>query len=223
MCGRFSQLRAWSELVRLYRVTASQTPLKLPPRYNIAPTQDVPVVRRTREGDERELVTMRWGLVPFWARDLKGGAKMINARAETIAERPAFRDAFQRRRCLVAADGFYEWEKTQAGKQPCRITVADCRPFAFAGLWERWRSSEGEAIESFTIIVTAANEQVRPLHDRMPMMLDVGQFGPWLDGGSGIKQLHALLRPYAGELTIRAVSTRVNSVANDDPGCIEPI
>jgi putative SOS response-associated peptidase YedK len=112
MCGRYSQLRSWSDLVRLYNITANQTPLNLPPRYNIAPTQDVPVVRSTREGGGRELALLRWGLVPFWAKDIAGGYKMINARAETIDEKPAFRDAFQQRRCLVVADGFYEWTKT---------------------------------------------------------------------------------------------------------------
>ena len=134
MCGRYSQLRSWSDLVRLYKLTAGQTPLNLPPRYNIAPTQDVPVVRYTREGGGRELVLLRWGLVPFWAKDIAGGYKMINARAETIDEKPAFRHAFQQRRCLVVADGFYEWAKTPTGrKQPYFITVAGDQPFAFAG------------------------------------------------------------------------------------------
>lgn len=223
MCGRYSQARAWSDLVRLYRITAHAAPLNLPARYNIAPTQDVPIVRLEKEGGGRELVTVRWGLVPFWAKDLAVGYKMINARAETVSEKPAFRRAFRQRRCLVVADGFYEWKKAEGTRQPYFITVAGDRLFAFAGLWERWTSPEGERIDSCTIIVTEANAMLRPIHDRMPVILDAECFDEWLDTGRPIETAKALLKPYAGEMTLFPVSRRVNSVRNDDPGCREPV
>jgi putative SOS response-associated peptidase YedK len=224
MCGRYSQLRSWSDLVRLYKLTADQTPLNLPPRYNIAPTQDVPVVRFTQEGGGRELVLLRWGLVPSWAKDVAGGYKMINARAETIAEKPAFRHAFQQRRCLVVADGFYEWAKTPTGrKQPYFITVAGDQLFAFAGLWESWNSPGGERIQSCTIAVTQANDMLRPIHDRMPAILDGDHFDSWLDTKAPLAEAKALLRPYPGAMTLFPVSSRVNAVRNDDPDCLAPM
>jgi putative SOS response-associated peptidase YedK len=211
-------------LVRLYNITADQMPLNLPPRYNIAPTQDVAVVRYAREGDGRELVLLRWGLVPFWAKDVVVGYKMINARAETIGEKPAFRHAFRQRRCLVVADGFYEWAKTLTGrKQPFFMTVADDRPFAFAGLWESWSSPKGERIESCAIIVTQANEMLRPIHDRMPAILDGDHFDSWLDMKAPLTDVKALLRPFPGAMTLFPVSSRVNAVRNDDPDCLAPI
>jgi putative SOS response-associated peptidase YedK len=217
VCGRYSQLRSWSDLVRLYTITANQTPLNLRPRYNIAPTQDVPVVRYAREDGGRELVLMRWGLVPFWAKDVAAGYKMINARAETLAEKPAFRHAFRQRRCLVVADGFYEWAKTPAGrKQPYFISVARDQPFAFAGLWESWNSPGGERIQSCAIAVTQANKTLRPIHDRMPAILDADHFDVWLDTKAPLAQAKALLRPYPGAMTICPVSDRVNAVRNDD-------
>ena len=224
MCGRYSQLRSWSDLVRLYNITAGQMPLNLAPRYNIAPTQDVPVVRSTRENGGRELVLLRWGLVPFWAKDIAGGYKMINARAETIAEKPAFRHAFQQRRCLVVADGFYEWAKTPTGrKQPYFITVAGDQLFAFAGLWESWNSPGGERIQSCTIAVTQANDMLRPIHDRMPAILDGDHFDSWLDTKAPLAEAKALLRPYPGAMALFPVSSRVNAVRNDDPDCVRPI
>lgn len=220
MCGRYSQLRSWSDLVRLYRITASQTRLNLPPRYNIAPTQDVPVVRHERQTGGRELALMRWGLVPFWAKDIAVGYKMINARAETLAEKPAFRHAFRQRRCLVVANGFYEWAKTPAGKQPYFISVTGDQPFAFAGLWETWKSPDGERIESCTIVVTEANEVLRSIHDRMPVILDADRFDLWLDTKTPLDEAKALLRAYIGEMTLYPVSPRVNSVRNDDSHCL---
>lgn len=224
MCGRYTQLRPWSELVALYRLTAVTPPLNLPPRYNIAPTQAVPIVRRPPPGDARELALVRWGLVPFWAKDLAAGAKMINARAETVADKPAFRRAFRERRCLVPADGFYEWQATGGRKQPYYLTLPEHRPFAFAGLWERWRSpASGETIDSCTIIVCAANPQVRPVHDRMPVILEPQAFDAWLDPAAPPDVLKALLQPYAGPLAVQPVSSRVNSVRNDDPSCLAPV
>jgi len=156
MCGRYTQLMSWSEMIELYRITDTTHRLNLPPRYNIAPTQDAPVVRAI--GDGRRLDMLRWGLVPAWAKDIDIGTRMINARAETVAEKPSFKAAFRRRRCLVPADGFYEWQKMPAGKQPYRITLKGGEPFAFAGLWERWeRAPDGKPVETFTIITTEAN------------------------------------------------------------------
>jgi putative SOS response-associated peptidase YedK len=222
MCGRYTQVRAWSDLVRLYRITAAATLLNLPPRY---PTQDVPVVRADRKSGERELVMMRWGLVPFWAKDIGVGVKMINARAETIADKPAFRHAFRQRRCLVVADGFYEWQAAvgRGRKQPYFITIDGDRPFAFAGLWEAWSSPEGQRVESCTIVVTSANDQLRPVHDRMPVILEPEVFDRWLDTTASLDQAKALLEPYAGEVTLYPVSHLVNAVGNDDPACVLPV
>jgi putative SOS response-associated peptidase YedK len=221
MCGRYTQVRPWSELVEIYRLAESLSPSNFPARYNIAPTQDVPIVRPI-DGDERELILARWGLIPFWAKDIKIGYRTINARAETVDSKPSFRDAFKRRRCLIAADGFYEWKPLGGRKkQPYYITLPRDRPFAFAGLWEAWKSPEGEKIESCTIIVTAANEQLEPIHDRMPVILEPDQFDAWLDTSSPLDDARALLQPFDGEMTAYPVSQRVNNVRNDDPGCIE--
>lgn len=173
MCGRFILHVPWSELVALYRIHDSG--LNLRPRYNIAPTQDVLAVRLDAAG-EREAVNLRWGLVPFWAKDEKIAYSTINARAETVASKPTFREAFKRRRCLIAADGYYEWKKFEPKvKQPYRITLMPERPFSFAGLWERWENVE-KVIESCTIIVTEANDLTRDIHDRMPVILDPSDY-----------------------------------------------
>lgn len=224
MCGRYTQVRPWAELVELYRITEPATARNLAPRYNIAPTQDVPVVRPGKAGGGRELTMVRWGLVPSWAKDLAIGARLINARAETLAERPAFRDAFRRRRCLIVADGFYEWQQRQGeAKQPHWITVADGRTFAFAGLWDRWAAPGGERMESCTIVTTDASPALAPIHARMPVILDAEAFDTWLAIGAPPDDARSLLRPYGGALRIVPVSRRVNSVRNDDPGCIEAV
>ena len=222
MCGRYSLTTAPEAIRRLCEVTA---PLpNVPPRYNIAPSQDVPVVRPTVEGKGRELTLLRWGLVPHWADSPKIGYRTINARAETVATKPTFRAAFRARRCLIPADGFYEWRKEGTGKQPYRICRPDGEAFALAGLWERWQAPDGEVIESCTIIVTAANDLVRPIHERMPVILDPADFDVWLDGGpAAANAAEALLRPCPSEaLTVYPVSPRVNSPRNDDAGLIEP-
>jgi putative SOS response-associated peptidase YedK len=222
MCGRYTQLRSWPELVELYNITRVGPPPNLPARYNVAPTQNVPIVRRPEDAGGRELVLARWGLIPFWAKDAKIGTRTINARAETVAEKPSFREAFKRRRCLVVADGFYEWQKRTGGqKQPYFISVASEAPFAFAGLWETWNDPEGGRVESCTIIVTEANEALRPIHDRMPVILRPDGFDPWLDAAPG--DARAMLQPFAGDMTLYPVSTRVNNVRNDDAGCMERI
>ena len=215
MCGRYSLTTPVEAVGRLFEVAERPN---LPPRYNIAPSQEAPVVRADAAGG-RVLAPMRWGLIPSWAKEAKIGYRMINARAETVAEKPAFRSAFRHRRCLVPADGFYEWRKLGATKQPYRITRADGVPFAFAGLWERWRAPDGAVIDSFTIITTVANDLLRPIHDRMPVILDPADFGPWLEAG-GVERLV----PYTdAKLEAVPVSTRVNSPKHDDPACIAPL
>jgi putative SOS response-associated peptidase YedK len=223
MCGRYTQLRPWSELVNLYRITAPDSPINLPPRYNIAPTQSVPIVRRGEGPRVRELALVRWGLLPFWAKDADAGYKMINARAETVSDKPAFRAAFRDRRCLIAADGFYEWRSDGRRKQPYYISLPEDRPFAFAGLWERWQQPQRDPIESCAIIVCEANASLRPIHDRMPVILEPHDFDAWLDPKTETAAKKALLRPFAGPLRIMPVGLHVNNVRNDDPACLEPI
>jgi putative SOS response-associated peptidase YedK len=229
MCGRFSLTTAPEAMRALFDY---ENLPNLAPRYNIAPTQMVAAVRAGGEGAGRELAMLRWGLVPGWAKDLSMAAKMINARAETLAEKPAFRDAFAHRRCLVPADGFYEWRMEEGRKQPFRIGFRDGRTFAFAGLWERWVAPEdmgavkqGETVESVTIVTTDANEKLRPIHHRMPVILDPGDFSAWLDvAGTPANDVRALLRPHApDDMAFYRVTTHVNAVRNDDPACFAPL
>ncbi len=221
MCGRYSLTSPLQAIRALFGFPEQPN---LAARYNIAPTQDVASVRLGDDG-ARHFAWLRWGLIPFWAKDPSIGNKMINARAESIAEKPAFRAAFKRRRCLIAADGFYEWKKTPDGKQPYRIHRKDGQAFGFAGLWESWGPRDSETpIESCTIITTAANAVLAPLHHRMPVILDPENFGLWLDPATPAAELSTLLRPAPDALlTHLAVSRRVNNVANDDPSVIEPI
>jgi len=219
MCGRFT-LRA-----RPQAVAEAFELLELPdlsPRYNIAPTQTVATVRFDPAQGGRVLTRQRWGLVPSWADDPAIGNRMINARAETVATKPAFRKAFSTRRCLVVADGFYEWQKTPEGKQPYFMARPDNAPFAFAGLWECWGP---ERMETCTIITTSANESMRPLHDRMPVILSPTDYATWLNPHTHDRQqLESLLRPAANDLLIAApVRTLVNSPKNDVPECAEPV
>ena len=181
MCGRYTQAMSWDEMVRLYRITETARAPNLRPRYNVAPTQEVPIVRRTAAGG-RELAMVRWGLVPSWARDKAIASKLINARAETVTEKPSFRSAFRARRCLVAADGFYEWQAVNGAKQPHRIVLRDRGGFAFAGLWERWdKAAESGPLETCTIITTVANDDIKAIHGRMPVILDPSGYDAWLD------------------------------------------
>jgi putative SOS response-associated peptidase YedK len=197
----------------------------LKPRYNIAPTQPVVGVRVPESGAPRELAVFTWGLVPFWAKDPKIGSRMINARSETAAEKPSFRAAFKRRRCLVIADGFYEWQKVNGAKQPHFIHLTGRRPFGIAGLWEHWESEEGSVIESCTLLTTEPNELLRPLHNRMPVILKPEDYDLWLDPGvQSADRLQPLLKAYAAEeMEHFAVSRFVNSPHNDGPACIEPL
>ncbi len=222
MCGRFSQVQSWGELHDLYSLADQDYIPNLQPRYNVAPSQDVTAIRQSETG-ERELVRLRWGLIPFWAKDETIGYKTINARAETVAEKPAFRAAFRKRRCLIPASGFYEWQGSGSGspKRPFYITGRDGAPLAFAGLWERWEGAD-QPVESCTIIVTAANAFLKPVHDRMPVILAPGDFSAWLDLGT--TDSAKLLRPCPDDwLGVCPVSTRVNNPKNDDPACIEEV
>lgn len=222
MCGRFTLTTPIETLVETFQL--SSVPEELAPRYNIAPTQPVAAVLVDEE-KAQHLALLRWGLIPGWAKDPSIGNRMINARAETVAEKPAFRVAFQRRRCLVLADGFYEWQRSERGKRPMYIRLADGRPFAFAGLWEHWKGADGPPLDSCTILTTEANELMRPIHNRMPVILPPEAYDLWLDPTvRAADSLLPLLRPHPAE-TMRAfaVSTLVNNPANDDPRCIVPL
>jgi putative SOS response-associated peptidase YedK len=187
---------------------------RLRKRFNIAPTQDAAVVRRTESG-AREMAMLRWGLVPFWAKDLTIGTRMINARSETVQEKPSFRNAFKHRRCVVPATGFFEWKGEPGHKQPYAITAVDQPVFAFAGLWESWKPKEGETVQTFTILTTDSNEQIAAIHDRMPVILPADRVDAWLDAPPA--DALSLLRPYAGPMRIRAVGKLVGNPRNDVP------
>jgi putative SOS response-associated peptidase YedK len=218
MCGRYMLTTPVDALRQLFLFTERPN---LAPRYNIAPTQEVPVVRRTRDGTARELIMVRWGLVPYWADDPKIGNRLINARRESVARTPAFRDAYHSRRCLVPADGFFEWQKTGKARQPLLVRRKDRAPFAFAGLWERCPLPGGAVLRSCTIITCPANALVAPVHDRMPVILAPESFDRWLDPEVGGPEL---LEPCPAEwLETVPVSPRVNSPENDDAECITPI
>jgi putative SOS response-associated peptidase YedK len=220
MCGRFALFASGEQLAERYPFV--EVP-QLASRYNIAPTQRVLAVRATDKGQEAAL--LRWGLIPSWSRDAAIGNKLLNARAETVAEKPSFRSAFKKRRCVLPASGFYEWQKQGIGrKQPYFIRPGDGGVFAFAGLWESWHDPEGEIFETCTIITTTANELMRPIHDRMPVILDPTLEGQWLDSGASGDALHSLLLPYASErMQTDPVSTWVNNVKNQGPKCLEPL
>jgi putative SOS response-associated peptidase YedK len=196
------------------------------PRFNIAPGQDVAAVRLGDDGS-RQLCALRWGLIPSWAKDPSIGNRLINARGETVAEKPAFRRAFEHRRCLVPADGYYEWKTIGKGlgKQPYFIRLRDDEPFALAGLWDRWQDPSGVAGETCTIVTTAANELTAPIHDRMPVIVAPDDYAVWL--GPGRLEADAwerMARPYPGErMTMYPVSTRVNQPRNDSAACVEPV
>ena len=219
MCGRFTRTLPMPEIAREFEV--SDVSADLDPSYNIAPTQQVAVV--IDEG-VRRLVPVQWGLVPSWAKDPSVGNKMINARAETITEKASYRNAFKKRRCLVVADGFYEWQKTGDGKRPIYIRLKSGKPFGFAGLYEVWEPPEGEALTTCTIITTEANELMKPIHDRMPVIVPKEKQDLWLDPEvKDQESLLDLLKPYpAVDLDAYPVSRRVNSPANNFPDCIKP-
>jgi len=218
MCGRYTLTSAVEALRQLFDFAGAAPNLE--PRYNIAPTQRAPVIRLGADGG-REMQMLSWGLVPYWAEDISMQSHMINARGETVAEKPAFRQAFRQRRCLVPADGFYEWPTVGAkSKQPFLFRRQDKVPFAFAGLWERWVPPQGEVLETFTIVNIAANATMAPFHDRIPVILDPLDYAAGLDPKIDAR---ALVRAPANEaLGYVRVSSYVNNVRHDDAGCLEP-
>ena len=220
MCGRFTLTKPIPVLAELFLFpeTGEQEP-----RYNIAPTQAVAAIRAPGGPDRRELAFFRWGLIPSWADDPAIGNRLINARAETAAQKPAFRSAFRQRRCLVLADGFYEWQRLGTKKQPYYFRMRDGQPFAFAGLWERWED-EGKPLETCTLLTTEANAVLRPIHERMPVILEPSSYNRWLDPAcQQVDLLQPLLRPYRSEDMIGyPVSPLVNNPRNENPKCVEP-
>ncbi len=220
MCGRFVMDEIVEAIESQFEV--DQVVATTPPRYNIAPSQPVSVVV---EGDQRYLDVFRWGLIPSWAKDPKIGNKLINARAETLAEKPSFRAAFRRRRCVIPTTGFFEWKRDGSQRTPMYIHLKECRLFSFAGLWEEWHTPEGSLIRSCTIITVAPNAFMESIHNRMPAILLPGQEGAWLNP-SEIKpsDLQPLLQPYPGsDMTAHAVSSRVNSPSHDDASLVQPV
>ncbi len=212
MCGRFSQTAAEKNTL-LKRFRVKTTPTKLKPRYNIAPSQGVDVILNTSPD---EITSVRWGLIPFWAKDEKIAYKMINARAETIFEKPSFRMPIKKQRCLIIADGFYEWQRTEDGKQPYRICLKDESLFAFAGIWDAWKRGEEEVL-SCSIITIAANALVAKVHDRMPVILPPDQEALWLSDASP-DEIKSLLKPYpASRMKAYPISTAVNAPSNNAP------
>lgn len=222
MCGRYSLTAPADELVEVFG--PALVVVDHEPRYNIAPTQEAPALIQASDG--RRIGPLRWGLVPFWADDPSIGNGMINARSETVGEKPAFREAFRRRRCLVLADGFYEWTRNgrDGPKRPHWIHLPSRRPFPFAGIWERWKPEEdAEPLHTFAILTADAAPSIRSLHPRMPVILPPEAWDPWLEPETPPGALHELLGPYGGELCEHEVSTYVNAPANEGPRCVEPV
>jgi len=223
MCGRY-RLSRRKQIVEEYFESMSDEP-DWSPRYNIAPTQPVPVIRQNPEKPVRELSLMRWGLIPSWSKDPSGAASMINARSETASTKPAFADALRHRRCLIPADGFYEWKRTGKSKQPFCFEVNDGILFAFAGLWDRWKDPRGTWLTTCSILTTMPNSVTSAVHDRMPVILHSSAYNLWLDPGMrNVNTVCELLKPYdARQMRTYPVSTRINQVANDDGECSRPV
>jgi putative SOS response-associated peptidase YedK len=225
MCGRFIFYSPADSVTKWFG-TKNPSPNSRP-RYNVAPTDDVLAVRFNPETKERTLDALRWGLVPYWAKDIKIGYSLINAKAETVAEKPAFREAFASRRCLIPADGFYEWKKLDAKtKQPYAITMKDRSLFGFAGLWERWKDkASGEIVRSFTIITTTPNEVCAPIHDGMPVIVAQEDYGKWLaeDAADPVRLLQ-MLKPFSADAMMAfPVDAKVGNVKNDDASLVVPV
>ena len=226
MCGRFTLHASPEQIAAQFDVAE---PERFADRYNIAPTQPVGIVRLNRDATAREWALVHWGLIPSWAKDPGIGSRMINARGETVAEKPSFRAALKRRRCLVPADGFYEWKRLGSRKQPYYIRLRSHEPFAFAGLWEIWAGADGSEMESCTVITTTPNELMEELHDRMPVVLAPEDYAQWLGTGRDadrreIEQLQHLIRPFdAAKMEAYPVSTQVNRPMNEGAALIAPL
>lgn len=222
MCGRFTQKLSGHQIHDLYSLGGSARPLNLQPRYNGAPGQDFAACRLD-EGGDRTIVQLRWGLVPSWTQDVRTDKRLINARSETVHTKPSFGAAFRSRRCLVPANGWFEWRQTGHGKQPYFLALADESPLSFAALWERWDKG-GQPLESFTIITTTALPALSDIHHRQPAIIDPNRFDDWLDPTAPVSQLLDLVRePYGGPYERRAVRTRVNNTQNDSPDILVPM
>jgi putative SOS response-associated peptidase YedK len=220
MCGRYTLIASPVQIKDFFGL--EEVP-EFAPRYNVAPSQEVPIVRLDEKGTRR-LVQVRWGLIPSWAEDASIGYKLINARSETVADKPSFRAAFRQRRCLVPASGFFEWRANGKTKQPFYIHQRDGLPLAIAALWERWKAPEGQPVESCTLLTTEANQTLRPLHQRMPVFLAQADHTCWFEPSAKPADLLPLLRPYsAEELVAYAVSSQVNNPRNEGPRCILPL
>ena len=222
MCGRFTLFEPDKVLAKEFGV--SDFPPRSP-RYNIAPSQPVAAIRAAPAGRGRELALLRWGLIPSWSKDPAIGNRLINARAETVRDKPSFRNAFKRHRCLIPANGFYEWQRLERGKQPYFVRMRNERLFAFAGLWDRWEGPEEGAIETCTILTTAANAVLAPIHDRMPVILPSTEYDRWLNPSlKDPDSLAFLLIPFPPEgMLAYPVNSRVNTPSTDDKGCIAPL
>ena len=221
MCGRFALSK--SDRIDWAQFGVRRGP-ELPPHWNLGPGRPIAVVRDTGEGAEVAMLT--WGLVPFWAKERSIGNRLANARAETAHEKPAFRAAFQKRRCLIPADGFYEWQVVSgsARKQPWFVQRPDGGVFALAGLWERWQPAAGEPVETCTVLTTAANALMAPIHERMPVIIDIAGYAEWLSPGTAAARALALLQPWAAaSMLAHRVGLRVNTLANDDAECAAPV
>jgi putative SOS response-associated peptidase YedK len=223
MCGRYRLSRRKQIIEEHFDTVTGEEDWT--PRYNIAPTQPVPIIRQHPKEPRRELSLVRWGLIPSWAKDPSGAARMINARSETAATLPAFRDAMKSRRCIVPADGFYEWKRAGKTRQPFCFEVHDGELFAFAGLWERWKQPDGTWVKTCAILTTTPNAVTAAIHDRMPVILNADSYDLWLDPGmTDVGAASELLKPCdATTMRCYPVSTRVNQVANDDTECSAPV
>jgi putative SOS response-associated peptidase YedK len=223
VCGRYRLSRRKQILEEQFSAVSGE--YEWTPRYNIAPTQPVPIIRQNPKESIREMSLVRWGLIPSWSKDSSGAAKMINARSETAHTLPAFRDAMKSRRCLIPADGFYEWQKKGKIKQPYCFEVNGAELFAFAGVWDRWKDPSGQWVKSCSILTTSANAITSPVHDRMPVILDPNGYDLWLDPGmNNVRIVSELLKPHdARMMRCYPVSDRINRVANDDPECSRPV
>jgi putative SOS response-associated peptidase YedK len=221
MCGRFVADIPASELAKIFKLVESQTQLK--PRYNVAPTQSVAVIRNAN--DHNILSQMKWGLIPSWSKDTKIASHTINARSETVAEKPAFRHAIKYQRCIIPSSGFYEWSHTEHHKEPHYIFMSDRSIMSFAGIWETWKAPDESIIETFSILTTTANKLIETLHDRMPVIIQAEDFDIWLNKNMhDPHQLEQLYQPLMPELmSLYKVSDLVNSPRNDSPRCIEPV
>lgn len=224
MCGRYALTSNAQQIAEVFECEIGP---RLEPRYNIAPTQPAPAIRVRKDTHARRLELLRWGLIPHWAKDPTIGNRMINARSESASEKPAFRDAFRYRRCLIPADAFYEWKRSaDRGKRPYAIRRADRQPFAFAGLWEHWQDAEGNELSTCTILTGDASAKLASIHERMPIILDTAAHDPWLDPTNQDRNaLRELLAHRVGDdqLEMFAVSPLVNSPRNDAPECLVPL